>query len=168
VEQSVNLDDLKFVPVSDLEFDRLKLKDGDLLFVRTNGNANNVGRTAIFDARAINAAGYDSDEFIYASYLIRARLQPEKVLPLFVQQFLASSEGRRALRARAKTSAGQFNINTEGLGTLLIPLPPVPLQEEFAKRTTEIRELEAKQATSRQRLDALFQSMLHRAFRGEL
>jgi type I restriction enzyme, S subunit len=168
LEQAVNLDDLKFVPVSDLDFDRLRLKDGDLLFVRTNGNANNVGRSAVFDVRAINVAGYDADEFIYASYLIRARLQVEKVLPLFVQHFLASPEGRRALRARAKTSAGQFNINTEGLGTLPIPVPPLPLQEEFAKRVTEIRDLEAKQAASRERLDALFQSMLHRAFRSEL
>jgi type I restriction enzyme S subunit len=49
-----------------------------------------------------------------------------------------------------------------------ILLPPLPLQKEFAKRVTEIRELETKQATSRDRLDALFQSMLHRAFRGEL
>jgi type I restriction enzyme S subunit len=49
-----------------------------------------------------------------------------------------------------------------------IPVPPLPLQKEFAQRVTEIRELEAGQATSRTRLDALFQSMLHRAFNGEL
>jgi len=49
-----------------------------------------------------------------------------------------------------------------------ILLPPLPLQKVFAKRVTEIRELEAEQTASRERLDALFQSMLHRAFRGEL
>ena len=32
----------------------------------------------------------------------------------------------------------------------------------------EIRDLEAAQSASRQRLEALFQSMLHRAFNGEL
>jgi hypothetical protein len=42
------------------------------------------------------------------------------------------------------------------------------LQNEFAKRVAEIRELEAGQATSRQRLEALFQSLLHRAFQAEL
>jgi len=46
--------------------------------------------------------------------------------------------------------------------------PPIASQMEFAQRVTEIRELEASQATSRTRLDALFQSMLHRAFNGEL
>jgi type I restriction enzyme S subunit len=49
-----------------------------------------------------------------------------------------------------------------------IPVPPLSLQKEFAQRVAEIRELEAGQATSRTRLDALFQSMLHRAFNGEL
>lgn len=45
IQEAVNLDGLKFVPVSDSEFERLRLKDGDLLFVRTNGNADNVGRS---------------------------------------------------------------------------------------------------------------------------
>lgn len=46
--------------------------------------------------------------------------------------------------------------------------PPIEVQEKFAKQVTEIRKLEAQQVASRERLDALFQSMLHRAFRGEL
>jgi hypothetical protein len=41
-------------------------------------------------------------------------------------------------------------------------------QNEFAKRTAEIRKMEVEQAGSRSRLDDLFQSMLHRAFNGEL
>lgn len=168
VEQAVNLDNLKFVPVSDSEFDRLRLREGDLLFVRTNGNADYVGRCAVFDARAIKAAGYNAEEFIYASYLIRARLQTERVTPVFVQHFLASPKGCRALRARSKTSAGQFNINTEGLGTIPIPVPPFPLQKDFAARVAEIRAMESQQAASRRRLDDLFQSLLHRAFSGEL
>jgi type I restriction enzyme S subunit len=168
IGQSVDLDDLKLVPVSQIEFERLKLKHGDLLFVRTNGNPDSVGRCAVFDSAAINSTGFDAGDFIYASYLIRARLHTDKALPIFIQHFLATSDGCRALRTRSKTSAGQYNINTEGLGTIPIPVPPLPLQKEFAARVTEIRGLETSQAASRQRLDALFQSMLHRAFQGEL
>jgi type I restriction enzyme S subunit len=168
VGDAVNLTDLKFVPVSDPDFERLRLQDGDLLFVRTNGNADYIGRCAVFDAPTIDAAGYDAGEFIYASYLVRARLKDGDVLPLFVQCFLASPEGRRALRARSKTSAGQFNINTEGLGTIPVPVPPLRLQKEFAQLVIKIREMEAAQIASRQRLSNLFQSMLQRAFNGEL
>ena len=49
-----------------------------------------------------------------------------------------------------------------------IPVPPLPLQKEFAQRVAEIREVESAQAASRQRLESLFQSLLHRAFNGEL
>ena len=168
VGQALNLDDLKFVPVSGSEFDRLRLQDGDLLFVRTNGNADFIGRSAVFDARAIEAAGFEASEFIYASYLIRARLQADRAQPIFVQHFLRSPVGVRALRARSKTSAGQFNINTEGLGTIPVPVPPLALQKEFAQRVTEIRPMEATQTAGRQGLETLFQSMLYRAFAAEL
>lgn len=49
-----------------------------------------------------------------------------------------------------------------------ILVPPLTLQKEFAQRVTEIREIEAGQATSRLRLNALFASVLDRAFKGEL
>ena len=51
---------------------------------------------------------------------------------------------------------------------ITFPIPPLSLQKEFAQLVAEIRELELAQAASRKRLDDLFQSMLHRAFAGEL
>ena len=48
------------------------------------------------------------------------------------------------------------------------PLPPLQLQDKFVARAIEIREIEAAQATSRNRMEALFQSLLHRAFNGAL
>ncbi len=66
------------------------------------------------------------------------------------------------------TGTAQPQITRQSLARVSFPVPPLPLQKEFAQRVTEIRELEAKQAASRQRLESLFQSMLHRAFNGEL
>ena len=60
------------------------------------------------------------------------------------------------------------NISKGRLMTLPIEVPPLPLQKEFAQRVSEIRGLEADQAASRRGLDGLFQSMIHRAFNGEL
>ena len=54
------------------------------------------------------------------------------------------------------------------LKNIKIQQPVSALQHEFARRVTEIRALEAAQAASRLRLEAPFQSMLHRAFNGEL
>ena len=51
---------------------------------------------------------------------------------------------------------------------LRIILPPLHLQRDFAARVAAIRAMETSQAASRRRLDDLFQSFLHRAFREEL
>ncbi len=89
----------------------------------------------------------------------------EKVLVDYVRQWLVTMESRLE---EAAPQMAQKNINLRILSELTIPVPPLPLQKEFAQRVTEIRELEAAQSASRQRLEALFQSMLHRAFNGEL
>jgi len=49
-----------------------------------------------------------------------------------------------------------------------VPLPPLLLQKEFASRVSEFRSMESGQSSSRQSLDALFQSMPHRVFQGKL
>lgn len=165
---SLNLNELKTVPVPMAEFERLRLIDGDLLFVRTNGNRDYVGRCAVFDHAAVAHTGFDAAEFIYASYLIRARLKPGVVLPVVLQWYLADGEGRRALHSRCKTSAGQYNINTEGLGSLPIPNFQPGAQQQFASRIKAIERLKVIHRAALARLDELFASLQHRAFRGEL
>lgn len=56
----------------------------------------------------------------------------------------------------------------EGGGSIKSKRQAVVLQQEFTARVAEVREMEAKQAESRRHLDDLFQSLLHRAFEGEL
>jgi type I restriction enzyme S subunit len=68
----VDLGDLKYAELPAQEANRLLLQYGDLLFVRTNGNRDYVGRCAIFDLDA---------PYLFASYLIRARLQQDRVDP---------------------------------------------------------------------------------------
>ena len=73
----------------------------------------------------------------------------------------------RKLIGEAAGSA-QANVSPSGVGSVEIPTPPLPLQKEFARRMKEVRELGAEQTKSRKRIDELFQSMLHRAFNGDL
>lgn len=164
----VDCTNLKTVPVEAVEFERLRLKDGDVLFVRTNGNPDFVGRCAVFYSAAVSMSGFPSDGFVYASYLIRARPRADRTLPIFIREFMLGPQGRRALRAQSKTSAGQFNINTEGLGSIVVPVPPMVLQREFARRVAAIERLKSAHRASLVQLDALFASLQHRAFRGEL
>lgn len=137
----INTDEIKLVDLGDKEQERLRLRDGDLLFVRTNGNPDYVGRSAVFEAAAMDVAGYDGPNTAYASYLIRCRLKDD-VSPHFLQGFLSSIYGRQKLREQAKTSAGQYNINIAGLSGIKVILPPLKMQREFARRVEAIASVE--------------------------
>ena len=47
-------------------------------------------------------------------------------------------------------------------------VPPIELQREFARRVRAVEKLKTAQRASLAELDALFASLQHRAFRGEL
>lgn len=126
---AVNATNLKYCTLSERELRILALKKGDLLFVRTNGSPDLVGRCAIFDL--------DGTTFAFASYLIRLRVDLNKVVPQFVSYFLQSASGRDALANRRRTSAGQYNINSANLRSISLPLPPVAVQLEMVDQMTD-------------------------------
>lgn len=164
----IDTSDLKLVPVSPSERERLRLLEGDLLFVRTNGNPNLVGRCAIYNHDVAAKAGRPGEDFIYASYLIRARPRRDIISSTYLREFMLGPAGRHALRSRCKTSAGQFNINTESLGAIEVPVPPLDLQQEYARRVEAVAKLKTSHRAHLAELDALFASLQDRAFRGEL
>jgi type I restriction enzyme S subunit len=47
-------------------------------------------------------------------------------------------------------------------------LPPLALQNDFARRAAAVEKLKAAQRASLAEMDAFFASLQHRAFRGEL
>jgi type I restriction enzyme, S subunit len=63
---------------------------------------------------------------------------------------------------------GTKRLDMESVEGLRILVPPIHLQRMFAARISEFRELETAQSLSGKLLDNLFQSLLHRAFQGEL
>lgn len=87
--------------------------------------------------------------------------------PHFLGELLNQRLGDKDKIAGA-TGIAQQHFNIGEARRLKLALPPLALQEEFARRVTEIREMETEQAASRTRLEALFQSTFHRAFQGEL
>ena len=83
----------------------------------------------------------------------------------FVRSWLSFLQ--KSLEDAAPESA-QKNINLALLRNLAVPVPPSPLQREFARRVTAVEALKTAQRASLAELDALFATLQHRAFRGEL
>lgn len=86
----------------------------------------------------------------------------------FIASFLLSKFIQEDYFGGLKLRAAQPHLNSQQLSDAPLFLPPLPLQKNFSAHVAEIRAMEASQASSRRRLDDLFQSLLHRAFRGEL
>lgn len=166
IHGSVNFQDLKFCKLEPKELNNVRLKNGDLLFVRTNGSRELVGRCAIYHAEE------PQREFGFASYLIRVRLDPSKVRARFLAYFLNSTHGRVELNKRRRTSAGQFNINSENLRTIELPIPSVKQQdsliEEFIELETEIAKVKAESDAAMSDEDHLRDAILLKAFSGEM
>lgn len=70
---------------------------------------------------------------------------------------------------RASSDEGAYSfINTTVLKSLRIPLPPLLLQEKFAQIVQKIERLRTQQREAERQAEHLFQTLLHRAFRGEM
>jgi type I restriction enzyme S subunit len=117
VSDRLRLDDIAFVELPEPEINRLTLRSGDLLLVRTNGNPRYVGRSTVFRQP-------DDQVWLYASYLIRVRLR-DTLMPDFVNLFLGTQRGRQELLRRVTTSAGNHNINSNSIRLIQIPVPNV-------------------------------------------
>jgi type I restriction enzyme S subunit len=146
----------------DVEADpSLEVKPGDLLFSRKN----------TYDLVAACALVRETPPRLLMSDLIfRFRLKPNaEVDSTFLHQLLIYPTKRREIQKLAGGSAGSMpNISKARLQTALIEIPPFSLQRDFAKRIASIGKLKAAHQTSLAELDALFASLQHRAFRGEL
>jgi type I restriction enzyme S subunit len=83
----------------------------------------------------------------------------------YVQYWLSFLQ--KNLEVNAPKSA-QRNINLKILSELDIPVPPIELQNRFQAVVERARRLEEKQKLSSEEIENLFDSLMSKAFRGEL
>lgn len=120
-EGYLDLTDLKHIDIPDNEVEKCVVRNGDVLFNRTN-SVELVGKTCVYNL--------DSD-MIIAGYIIRVRID-DRVLPVILSSYLNSTVMKEQLRSMAKGAVNQANINAQELRSIPIYLPPITLQHEFA------------------------------------
>ena len=156
----LNLSEIKMICATDAEISRTLLNKNDLLIVEGHGNPNEIGRVALWDGSIANC--------IHQNHIIRARFDINKIVPLYACHYLNSPGGRQHLLKSGKTTSGLNTINVSEVRSAPISVPPLPLQVQFAQRVEAVEKLKATHRASLTELQALFASLQHRAFRGEL
>lgn len=114
--------DLQYVDISDRELEQYRLNDRDLLFNRTN-SFELVGRTAIYRGE---------EDVVFASYLLRLRVDDKKVLPEYLNFFLNSPQCQETLKTYATRGVSQANISASRLRHLPVTIPPTSEQTGIA------------------------------------
>ncbi|MFP9114649.1 restriction endonuclease subunit S [Flavobacterium sp. RHBU_3] len=154
----MDFSDVKSINVSEKDFVKYSVKKGDVLFNRTNSKEL-VGKTGIIT---------NDDTYIIAGYLIRVRVNQVLANPYFLWAHLNSKWAKLTLSNMCKNIVGMANINAQELQDILILQPPVTLQNQFAERVQLIEQQKELAQQTLQKSEELFNSLLQKAFKGEL
>jgi len=135
------------------------LKDGDLVFVRSNGNKALVGRCI--------EVYPNETKLTFSGFCIRYRITSSYIKPTYLAQ-LFRNKSFKNLMLESGQGANIQNINQQILSGINVPLPPLNLQNQFVERITLIEEQVAIAQSSLIKSEELFNSLLQKAFKGEL
>lgn len=148
------LDDLAHVNApATAEGRRTRVQPGDLLLSITA----DLGRTAViphgFPTAYIN------------QHLALLRLKD--IEPIFVSGYVASPGGQLQID-RLDREGVKSGLNFDDIRGFRIFVPPLPLQQRFAAVAARYERLRTQQREALRQAEHLFDTLLHRAFRGEL
>ncbi len=141
VNGQIDWSKLKYLKQSSSDAEKYSLEKGDLLFNRTN-SVELVGKSAVFRRE---------QDAVFASYLIRFRMLPDRADPHFVCAFINSQFGRAFIEVNMVRAIGQANVSASTMQKMAVPTPPLATQRTLA---AQLEEQFAATATLRVALEA--------------
>ncbi len=154
-----NINELGFITLNSLPADDYFLKDNDLIFVRSNGNPELVGRCMVVYP--------NSEKVIYSGFCIRYRINNPDLESTYVAHLFRSHTFRKILLQRGQ-GANIQNINQKILSDLPVPLPPKVLQNKFTTLAEKVEKIKEQYQQSLTELEKLYGALCQKAFKGEL
>lgn len=146
------------INLSEEDFEKYKVKIGDLLITRTGS----IGTLAVFN---------DNIQAIPGAYLIQYRLLNDGILSWYLFYFLSSSNGQKQLLS-GSAGVGRQNLNAPTIEAINIPLPPIAEQARIVAKIEELfTKLDAgvdALRTIQKQIKRYRQAVLKCAFEGKL
>ena len=118
---------LPTVALKEMTSEEYLLKDEDIVFVRSNGNKDLVGRCLVVYPGNLPTT--------FSGFCIRYRKYDKEIAVSYLLRVLKMESMRRKMTGRG---ANIQNLNQQILGTLVIPIPPIELQNQFSDFTQAI------------------------------
>lgn len=132
---------LPTISLNEIPNDNYLLKNGDIVFVRSNGNKNLVGRSIVV---------YPNNTLTtFSGFCIRFRILNSEVSSSYLLRVFKTESIRKKIVGRG---ANIQNLNQKILFELNIPVPPLSLQKQFANF---VEQTETTKSTIQQSLETL-------------
>ena len=122
------------------------LRKNDVIFARRG----DIGRCAVISDK--------ENGYLCGTGSLFVRFE-QKVIPQYIMYIIRSSSFIKELISKAK-GATMLNLNSTTIASLGIPLPPLPLQQEFAKRIELIEQQKAQISSTIKDLETLLASRM--------
>lgn len=156
-------DNIREIKITDNEAKQYRLDYNDILIIRVNGSEDIVGRFILYDL---------NENWIYCDHLIRLKYDKTKIEPYYLFYYAQTNVVREYIKANVVSSAGQNTINQKTLDNMPLLLPSIDEQAEIVRRVKlafeKLDKIELRYQKTKEYSDKLTQSILNKAFRGEL
>ena len=129
------------------------LHDGDIVFVRSNGNKNLVGRCVVVYPGTTPTT--------YSGFCIRYRLTCNDVMIPYLMCVLKSESTRSKMTGRGVNIQ---NVNQQILATLNVPIPPMERQQKFADIIVKCDRAKLSIQKSLEQMETLKKSLMQKYF----
>ena len=158
-----DMTDIRHIENSTGAFNSYCLERGDIVFTRYNGSRHYVGV----------CAEYRSDEKrLFPDKLVQTRTFSKLMSTSYLEKALNSGPSRQFVESKIRTTAGQSGVSGEDIKNIPVPIcsPAEQRQiiEELESKLSEADQLDQTLATALQQSAALRQSILKKAFCGQL
>ena len=145
--------ELPTVSLNEMPSEEYLLKDDDIVFVRSNGNKALVGRSI---------AVYPGDvPTTFSGFCIRYRKHDNEIIVPYLLRVLKTDSMRMKMAGRG---ANIQNLNQQILGTLVIPVPPIELQKQFADFVKQVDKSKSVVQKALDETQQLFDSLMQEYF----
>ena len=155
----LNLAEIKYIEVRPNEIEKYRLEPGDLLMTE-GGDPDKLGRAALWNG--------EIEHCLHQNHVFKVRANRKLVFPEYLRALIGSEYGKRYFLQVAKQTTGIASINKNQLGCFPVVVPPLIQQIEFTDRVIQARSIQSQQSIALEKAEAVFQSLLHRAFAGQL
>lgn len=158
-EDRIDLSDILSMDFDQRDYEQYELYYGDIL-LNEGQSTELVGRPAMWRGELPGCC--------FQNTLVRFQVDEEKVVPEFaLAVFLFYYRTGELAKISSKTSS-VAHLGSARFSAMSFPIPPMSLQQSFKQRINGINNIKSRCAENFAKLDALFASLQHRAFRGEL